>query len=97
MLNLISDKKIKILTVTKEILDLAEQYRKDILSNEVNDSIHLAIATYNSLNAVVSWNFKHIVNIKTINKIHTINLTNNYPLIEILSIENLGGSKYGNL
>jgi len=38
MLNLISDKKINILTIKKEILDLSGRYRQEILTNEINDS-----------------------------------------------------------
>ena len=49
------------------------------------------------MGAIVSWNFKHIVNLKTINAIHQVNLNNDYGILEILTIEQLGGHKYGNL
>lgn len=97
MLGLISTLSAEVLTVNEEIIKLAEFYRKDILKKEINDTIHIAAASYYKLNAIVSWNFKHIVNLETINTIHEINLNHNHGVMEILTIENLGGDKYGNL
>ena len=97
MLNLINDLKVSVLIVNDEIKKLAENYRKEILSNEVNDTLHIATSSFNHINAIISWNFRHIVNLNTIEKIHKINIKNNYPLVEIISIENIGGYKYGNI
>jgi predicted nucleic acid-binding protein len=90
-------KGLEVLEINPEIIKLSDFYRKDILINELNDTIHIATATYYGLDAIVSWNFKHIVNLNTIKEVHNINIINNYPIVEILTIENLGGSKYGNL
>ena len=86
-----------ILEIEENILNLAEKYRNQIIKNEINDSIHIATATINKLDAIVSWNFRHIVNLKTMNAIHMINLENHYHTLEIVSIENLGGDSYGNI
>jgi len=83
--------------IQNEIINLANLYRKEILTNEINDTIHIACASFNKLDIIVSWNFKHIVNFKTINSIHKINKENKFNIIEILSPQNLGGYKYGNL
>jgi hypothetical protein len=51
------------------------------------DLRHLAVATVNSVDAVVSWNFRDIVNIRTRRAVHAANLRLGYPLIEIVSPE----------
>lgn len=95
MLELVESHTLKILDVNLEIQTLASQYRTKIIPNEMNDSIHIATATCNRLKAIASWNFKHIVNLNTIDAIHTVNKTNGYDIIEILTIQELGGNKYG--
>lgn len=51
------------------------------------DLRHLAIATVSGVDAVVSWNFRDMVNIRTRRAVHSINLLFGYPLIEIVSPE----------
>jgi predicted nucleic acid-binding protein len=97
MFELISEYEFSVLEIDKDSLELAELYRREVIKKEVNDSIHIAIAAINSLDAVISWNFKHIVNLKTINTIHSINLLHNYKIVEIMTPENLGGNVYANL
>jgi hypothetical protein len=58
----------------------------------IDDLIHIATASYFKLDAIVSWNFKRLVNLKTINAIHKINIQREYNIIEELSIENLRGN-----
>jgi len=48
------------------------------------DLRHLAVATVRSVDAVVSWNFRDIVNIRTRRAVHAANLRLGYPLIEIV-------------
>ena len=50
-----------------------------------DDCLHIAIATIARLDFLVSWNFKHIVNIKRIRGYNGINIKNGYPAIEIRS------------
>jgi predicted nucleic acid-binding protein len=50
-----------------------------------NDAYHIAIATVNRLDVLVSWNFKHIVNFDKIKLFNSINLRLGYPLIDIRS------------
>ncbi len=97
MLGFIDSYNIIILDINKKITELASQYRKAILKNEIADTIHIATASYYKLDAIVSWNFKHIVNLNTISVIHKLNQKNNFNIVEILTLEQLGGSKYGNL
>lgn len=51
------------------------------------DLRHLAVATINGVDAVVWWNFRDIVNIRTRRAVHSVNLRLGFPLIEIVSPE----------
>lgn len=88
-----------ILQISPEIKDLADIYisKGAIPGSEPEDALHVAIATVNKIEGLASWNFKHIVSINPIRKIHEINSQSNYPLLEIGSLELFGGAKYGNL
>ena len=50
-----------------------------------NDARHLAVATIHGVDALVSWNFKHMVNIFRRRRVHAINLRRSKPLIDIVS------------
>ncbi len=97
--NLILDYNMKVLELSKEAIDLANEYMKKggIPTSEPEDAYHIAIATVNKVDALASWNFKHIVSINPIRKIHEVNRKYSYPIIEIGSLALFGGSKYGNL
>lgn len=47
------------------------------------DCQHIAIATVSRADVLVSWNFKHIVNLNRIRGYNGINYQNGYPMIEI--------------
>ncbi|MFV1951683.1 MAG: type II toxin-antitoxin system VapC family toxin [Nitrospinota bacterium] len=91
--------KVNILNLDQRAGELANHYIVfgAIPKKEIEDALHIAIATVNNILLLASWNFKHIVNINPIRKIHEINIKYDYPLIEIGSLEIFGGSKYGNL
>lgn len=75
----------------KEAEDLAEAYiREKILGKaSLNDAYHIAIATINRIDVLVSWNFKHIVNLDKIRLFNAINLKHGYPVIDIRSPKEL--------
>jgi hypothetical protein len=52
-----------------------------------NDLRHVAVATIARVEALVSWNFRHLVNVRTRRAIQAVNLRLSYPLIEIVSPE----------
>jgi hypothetical protein len=91
--------KMKILALSEKAKALADEYmnRGAIPESEPQDASHIAIASVNDLDALASWNFKHIVNINPIRKVHEIKRKYNYAAIEIGSLEIFGGSKYGNI
>ncbi|MEK6647191.1 MAG: PIN domain-containing protein [Candidatus Firestonebacteria bacterium] len=96
---LIVDYDMKILELSEEAKNLANEYIKEVAipRSEPEDAYHIAIAVVNKTEGLASWNFKHIVSLNSISKIHKINKLLNYLIIEIGSLEIFGGAKYGNL
>ena len=73
--------------VTPEGLRLAQTYvdEKVVGETSLDDCIHIATATLNKVDMLLSWNFKHIVNIYRIRGYNSINLRLGYPTLEIHS------------
>ena len=92
LLNIYGYEKINVDDDTKE---LANIYISEglIPQNEVNDAQHIAIATVNRCNLLVSWNFKHMVKAKVIMGVHHINHREGFGLIDIVSPEHFLGKK----
>jgi predicted nucleic acid-binding protein len=69
----------------EEVAELAKKYldRGAITKRYYEDALHIAIATINRVDVLVSWNFKHIVNLNRIRLYNSVNLISGYPLIEI--------------
>jgi len=65
--------------------NLANLYLKEeIVSRKYSgDALHIAIATVANVDVLVSWNFKHIVNLKKIKRFNSVNLNEGYPILEI--------------
>ena len=78
--------KFDVLERTEVINRLAEEYIKNgVLSeNRLADCLHIAFAVVNNCDIIVSWNFKHLVNVKTINKVKVVNAINHYKEISIV-------------
>lgn len=89
-------KNIKSLEVTKEAEILAGDYVENGVVPEeyIDDALHIAVATLNNIELIVSWNFIHLVNHETKRKVKAINLLNGYREIEIESPLELGGGEY---
>ncbi len=86
------------LQLTKEAQELANLYmKKGAIPSSEPEYAHIAVATVNRIGSLASWNYKHIVSINPIRKIHEINSKEKYQIIEIGSLEIYGGAKYGNL
>ena len=71
---------------TNESGELLQHYLQySVLSEKNRDDLrHIALATVLMCDIVVSWNFKHFVNINTINKVQAVNQLQGYPAIKIL-------------
>ena len=74
-------------SVSEEGIELAKQYIAAgiIPLKYEDDAIHIALATILNCNAIVSWNFAHMVKLKTIIGVNGINLGLGYRKIEIVS------------
>jgi hypothetical protein len=96
---LIVEYRMVILELSEEAVKLADEYmnRGAIPKSEPEDAYHIAIASVNHLHSLASWNFRHIVSVNPVRKVHEINMKHGYPIIEIGSLELFGGAKYGNL
>ncbi|NVM02618.1 MAG: hypothetical protein HWN67_09800 [Candidatus Helarchaeota archaeon] len=70
-----------------EAIELANYYIKEgVVSNKyLIDAQHIAIATINKVDVLVSWNYKHIVNLNRIRLYNSVNLKYGYSLLEIRS------------
>jgi predicted nucleic acid-binding protein len=71
----------------QEVEDLAWEYvNKNVLSRKnFNDCLHIALSVINSCNYLVSWNFRHLVNVRTVADVKIVNVINHYPEIKIVS------------
>ena len=76
---------IETLELDAEAKDLAEAYiSAGVLTAKMfADAQHIAIATAARVDVLVSWNFKHIVNLQRIHGYNSVNLRQGYPMIEI--------------
>jgi len=73
--------------VTDEILTLATKYVTEnvVGKTSFDDCVHIATATIYKVDILVSWNFKHIVNVYRIRVYNSINIRSNYQSLEIRS------------
>ena len=71
----------------QEAVNLAGKYITEgvIGRGKLVDAEHIAIATINRVDVLVSWNFRHIVNLQKIRGYNSVNLKYGYPLLEIRS------------
>jgi predicted nucleic acid-binding protein len=84
-IKLIPNDFLEILQINSEVEFLAKKYieMKAIPEKCFDDSTHIAHATFSNVDFLVSWNFKHIVNVNRIQKYNSINLMYNYKIIDI--------------
>ena len=77
--------------VNKKVRDLANAYINHGVFQEkyIDDALHVAIATYHDISYVVSWNFEHLVKVKTRKTVNLVNILEGYKEIEIISPQEL--------
>jgi hypothetical protein len=76
---------IETLQLNAEAKELGEAYLDaGVLPAKMRaDAQHIAMATVGRVDVLVSWNFKHIVNLRRIHGYNSVNLRKGYPMIEI--------------
>jgi hypothetical protein len=79
--------RLAVLEESPESVTLARAYvaAGAIPADYENDARHIAIATLNDVRIVVSWNFRHMVNIERKRKVNSVNLREGLPLLDIVS------------
>jgi len=55
------------------------------MTRHIADAQHIAIASVERVDILVSWNFQQIVNLDRIRAFNSINLKEGYPILEIRS------------
>ena len=86
---------IELLTLSPEVEELAAGYIEDgaIGSGMRADALHIALASVARVDVLVSWNFRHIVNLKRIHAYNAVNLKKGYPLLEIRTPREVPGDE----
>lgn len=81
----IPDDCIEVIEITKAATNLADKYITEKIVGESSraDCIHIALATLNNADILVSWNFKHIVNINRIRGYNSVNYRLGHQMLEI--------------
>ena len=84
-LALVPEAHIETLQLDAEARELAEAYiDAGVITSKMRaDAQHIAIATVARVDVLVSWNFKHIVNLQRIHGYNSVNLRSGYPTLEI--------------
>lgn len=75
----------KLSSKEEEVETLTEEYiRREIIPvKHIEDAVHVAVATVYSLDVLVSWNFEHIVKLKTKREVNVVNVLLGYNQLEI--------------
>ena len=77
----------KYVNSNEESIQLAQKYIEEGVVGQTSlaDCLHIALATIHNANILISWNFKHIVNVVRILGYNSVNLTESYKQIDIRS------------
>ena len=86
----------EIIEENDETLFLTEKYLEyGVLKiNNRDDLRHISVAAFAECKYIISWNFKHFVNVKTINKVQSVNKFLEYNEIMIIPPTMLTGGDY---
>lgn len=86
----------ELVKLTREATELADKYieAKVVGKTSKADCQHIAMATLNKADVLVSWNYKHIVNLDRIRGYNGINYQMGHNMIEIRTPKEI--MKYGN-
>lgn len=78
---------VRPLNIDEECEYLADEYVNKRIFSEKNrdDALHIAVAVVNAVDYLVSWNFEHIVKVKTRRMVEVIDAEKNYKSIEIIA------------
>jgi predicted nucleic acid-binding protein len=77
----------RLLPVTPDVVELVAFYeaKKILPARLASDMTHIALATLAQVDALVSWNFKHIVRLEKIRLFNAVNVKLGHPPLSIRS------------
>ncbi len=78
----------EIVEVSQPMNLLAQAYlhRRIIPAKKIEDALHVAVASVEGLDAVVTWNFQHLANLRKAELFHSVNLEMGYyKKVEIIT------------
>ena len=89
MLEKLSEIKMNVLSINDEMIKLVNTILelKILTDKSKDDCFHISAAMVSGCDYLLSWNFKHLVNIKTINGVRAIASLNGYSSIDIITPE----------
>ena len=80
LLNIIKEFNPKRLIIDQEVVELAQKYIAEgvLPANKFEDAVHAAVATIFEMDALISWNLKHLSNLKRMEMINGVNMKEGY-------------------
>ncbi len=80
LLNIIAEYSPTRLIISEEVAELAQQYISEgaLPASKIEDAMHAAVATVFEVDALISWNLKHLANLKKMELINAVNIKAGY-------------------
>lgn len=80
LLNIIAEYNPTRLIISEEVAELAQQYISEgaLPASKIEDAMHAAVAAVFEVDALISWNLKHLANLKKMELINAINIKAGY-------------------
>ena len=76
---------VEFIDISDQALELANHYISEnvVGKTSLSDCIHIALGTLHNADVLVSWNFKHIVNVHRIRGYNAVNYKFGHKILEI--------------
>ena len=87
LFSFLGERDVTVFPESSEVERLVDKYlENDVLGvKHYRDLTHIAYAVVQSCDFILSWNFRHFVNPRTIQRVNTVNRFNDYPAVTIVS------------
>lgn len=81
----------EVLKINDRIKDLASAYIENKVFPEryFDDALHVAISSFYEISYLISWNFEHLVKVRTKSLVKLVNILEGFREIEIISPQEL--------
>lgn len=85
VLSSLPDSSLENVSLTEEAEKSAQRYVDEavVSAKHIADAQHIAIASVERVDVLVSWNFQHIVNTSRVRGFNSVNLRLGYPMLKI--------------